>query len=954
MFRDDKYHNNLRICGHSQKIIQTVTKITQINLSVNMKRIFSIFIMTMALVVSAQAGDVFFQYQEIEYKSGEFPEERNGHYYYQQDVWWMHDDGGTTNLKDPYNSGYNAEDNEFIWTVEITGTGITIPDGYYDTKNGNRYELKTGNGYGSNIYFDATQSASGTLTITATNPDYQGLPYTCSYTIIYHVSTPSIKWDFNSSHYTITGNWDGTPRHMNEHEGSSSPTYYKYNDDLNNAPGENMITEAQGLLFSATNGKFGGNDPGGTTPVADRFVCLGEGASVTIPASILQSYANPRVRIKMDRYGGGNDCALTINNAKDALGKTINSTYKIGGSTWWGDKKDYNYRGEYHFIINNKTNPFTISVDNNNGQWLMLLSIEVYDGDDIKTENSILGSSYQLLNNEGGTAASAKLYLHYRGRAEKTRVDAGSISTTGSVVCNSSNLTNMTGDAEDHTYTSTVGQFGTFRFRIDCYEHSGTYCTDYAWRTNSVGYMQKRSYPYTWDFTDVKTYANEGMTQEAAYTASGNSVTSENNNYNPVARCLWKANNGNYELQLAADAAHNVHYCGGSQLWYGTQIIPELQYLAFTPVNFDAAYDAALTITSDGLKFDQNLRDWWGWRITIPDVPSDGVVYVRAHKERADNFCNVGYYYGPNITNKSERTPFNQEFEVTSDNSGDVIYVVPASGSQQDVTLFFTGVTIRKIAVSNDFKQLSDNGWATESRNRVIDPELTSYMTGVPFENLVVTDVNYATKTVSYQVVEAAAEGELMPACTANGGHETYILHNTNNAAVKIVNNGFHLFVPDMRDYVEGASTGLKSVKDMSGTVMKAQLTAGTVARDENGYRNYVLTNESYRLDDNGNIISGTYKKGEEAFYQVANGGISSNGHQGYLPVSISQGGNAPMFTFVFTDDEETTGIDETIAAIGEENDENTSYFNLNGQKMKGMPTQRGIYIVNGKKVVKK
>ena len=59
------------------------------------------------------------------------------------------------------------------------------------------------------------------------------------------------------------------------------------------------------------------------------------------------------------------------------------------------------------------------------------------------------------------------------------------------------------------------------------------------------------------------------------------------------------------------------------------------------------------------------------------------------------------------------------------------------------------------------------------------------------------------------------------------------------------------------------------------------------------------------------------------------------------------------MFTFIFMGDD-TTGIDETIATIGEENGETATYFNLNGQKISGVPTQRGIYIVNGKKIVKK
>ena len=902
-----------------------------------MKRTVTLFYFAMVLVMSASARAVFFANPTVEFKNGEEPETNNGIMHYQQDVLWTWADGGDIiNL-------HNEQERDFIWTVETTGS-MAIADGHYTVKQGNHYEIG-----GSDIYFTGT---SGTLTITATNPDFEGEPYTCSYTIIYHVGGAYREWDFNSSHYTLQGYWDGTAHHMNEHEGSTSPTYYIYNGELNNTPGQNVISEADGLLFTASYGKFGGNDPDGSTPLEDRFVCLGEGASVTIPASIFQNYANPRVRIKMNRYGG-NDCALTIYNAKDALGKTINSDYKIGGSTWWGPKGDNNYRGEYHFIINSKSNDFSITVNSISGQWLMLLLIEVYDDVEIKSENSVLASAYQLLNEEGGTAATSNSYLHFRGRAEHTKVDANSISTTGSVVCNNSNLTNMDGNAESHTYTSTVGQFGTYRFRIDCYDHSGNYCTDYAWRTNSVGYMQKRSYPYTWDFTDVKTYSNTGMAQEAAYTASASNVYTNNSSYNPVARCLWKANGSNYELQLAADAAHNVHYCGGSQLWYGNQIIPELQYLGFTPVNFDAAYNAALTITSDGLKFNQELRDWWGWRITIPDVPTDGVVYVRAHKERTDNFCNVGYYYGNNITNKTDRTAFSLVYNVTSDDSGDVIYIVPAPSTQQNVTLFFTGVTVKKIAVSVDAKSVSDSGWATESRNRVIDPELTSYMTGVPFENLVVTDVNYGTKTVGYQEVDAAAEGDLMAACTADGGSETYIIHNTNNEAVSLINNGFHLFVPDMHDYVEGATTGLKTVMDMSGVVMKAKLNSGKVERNENGCRNFVLTNESYRLNDDGSIISGTYQKGPEAFYQVPKGGIQSGGHQGYLPVNIGQGGSAPMFTFVFMGDE-TTAIDETIAATVKENGENSGYFNLNGQKIKGEPTQRGIYIVNGKKVVKR
>ena len=282
---------------------------------------------------------------------------------------------------------------------------------------------------------------------------------------------------------------------------------------------------------------------------------------------------------------------------------------------------------------------------------------------------------------------------------------------------------------------------------------------------------------------------------------------------------------------------------------------------------------------------------------------------------------------------------------MTADESGDVIYVVPAPSSQQNVTLFFTGVTVRKIAVSVDPKQLSANGWATESRDRVIDPELTGYMTGKPFENLVVTSVDFGGKVVGLQ---AMGETNLMP-LSAGADNNAYIIHNTDNEAVSILNGGFHLFVPDIHDYVVGNENFNKKALFNMPATMKAQLTAGTVARDENGMRNFVLSNVVYPMDEEGNII-GPRKGGDEGFYQVKKGGIQSNGNQGYLPVDITAGGNAPVYTLMFVGGEETTAIDPTTFIMMPTANQG-EYYNLNGQKMDGVPTQRGIYITGGKKV---
>jgi hypothetical protein len=877
-----------------------------------------------------------------------------------------------------------------MWEAITTGD-MQIAEGHYQRKVDNSHFILQG----SHIYFTGTR---GTITVTATNPDFDGVPYTCSYTINYHIGINSTKWDFNSKQYTLNGNkWNGTEERYKNNQ--NAPIFHRVNGGLNDDMGK-VIAEGAGLIVSADNKDFGGNNPEGNTPHVDRYVLMGEGGTITIPASIFSGYTNkPRIRVKMDRWGG-NECYLTITNGEDALGTHIQGTgaYQIGGSSWWGNKGDNNYRGEYHFIVHNRSNDFSIKVENNQSQCLKILSIEVYDSDEIITENSILGDRYQFGNIEGETVKEGSFNLHFRGRDEKTVINPSTISTTGTVTCNNSNLaTGGNYDLIAHKYTSNVGEFGTFRFRIDCWTQdrngSGTrYCTDYAWRTNSVGYMQKRGYPYTWDFTDVKIYASDGMAKESQYTASASNVKSNSVDYNPVARCLWKENGGNYELQLAADAGHNVHYCGDTQLWYGDHIIPELQYLAFTPVNYDAVYDGALTITSEGLKFDQNIRDWWLWRIMIPSVPTNGVIYVRAKETRDDSFCNVGYYYG-DATNKTNKSLFNADADGTTNvarkfatSDGDVIYVVPAPSSETNVTLFFTGVIVKKISVSTDFKTVNDLGYASESRDHEIDPELMGYMTGTGLTAYTVSEVTYGDNAGDIPSIKLkAVQTNNVIGSATHHDNNAYIIYNKDEAvngtkAVKALDGGFHLFVPDMHDKtkmadgITDATDAQKSRLDVSGNGLRAWLpssptteamcqtytyTTGTdgsitATGAEEGvgeYTTYVLSSKGT------NTVTGQTETGVERFRRVKAGTKAGN-NKAYLPlltenVKPKAGASAKgMFAIVFVDEEEGT---ETTSLNGVESIERTyndsSYYTLGGVKVQN-PTKKGIYIKNGKKII--
>ena len=912
-----------------------------------MKRLFCLLVFIGVLIGTANGqAYVYFNEPSVNLSTETVTSLGDNHYFYSQQVIWHDAAGGELALE-------NQVDNDFIVEVRTTGD-IEILEGYYASKSGNNYEMgcvAKGTSNANHKYDIHFKGNRGTIIVNATNPDYYGSVYTGSYTINFQQSVTLKKWDFFSSPVTVNNPNDGKWKTMNLNGTTIHYWHHQFNGETNESNGPN-IPVATGIEFGAAQSNFGyANDD-----KPNRFIAL-KGSGSYLKINNLQKA--DRIKIKMGKHG--ESMHLGISNASDALGKNITTDYVIGGCQW----KEGRLNGEYHFQVNNNG---TFQINVNTNDWLYIYSIEVYRSDEMISENSVLGTSYMLLNQEGSnTPAAGTYYLHYYGKGERTRIDPNSITTTGTVTCN-----NFTTDDNklNYSYTSTVGQFGSFRMRLDCYDHSGNYCTDYAWRTETVGYMQNLSYPYTWDFTDAYTYINSSSNRisvENQYAAG-----TVNDNKNDNGRNLWETETDGYGLRLSPDAAHNFLFCGGSQLWCGKEIIPELKGLAFTPVNYDGGYNAALTLTSEGMKINQNIRDWWLWRIMIPSVPTNGVIYVRAKEIRDDSFCNVGYYHG-NATNKTNKDLFNANADGTTNvarkfatSDGDVIYVVPAPSIETNVTLFFTGVIVKKISVSTDFKTVNKLGWATESRERVIDQELTSYFTDHEFKTYIVTGAENTNKTVTLQ--EVNTQNKVMKKTSVEGGQEAYVIRNmtldntdsSEPGRVKVLAGGFHLFVPDMHDYVEEnenneTNGNVKGLQDMSSSLLKAQLGQGTVSQKGEGSNvyNYVLTTETASVDADGNE-NPRNSLDYVGFFRVQKNGVTSNGHQGYLPITVSGSTNA-KYSIVFDNDwtvETPTGI--VTPASNESINGKTIYYNLNGQRLNGQPSKGGIYIVNGKKVILK
>ena len=82
-------------------------------------------------------------------------------------------------------------------------------------------------------------------------------------------------------------------------------------------------------------------------------------------------------------------------------------------------------------------------------------------------------------------------------------------------------------------------------------------------------------------------------------------------------------------------------------------------------------------------------------------------------------------------------------------------------------------------------------------------------------------------------------------------------------------------------------------------------------------------------------------------FYKLSANGIIAAG-KAYLTYSGTTGSARQFFLF-----DEATGIVELKNSRIEELKSDDAWYSLDGRKLDGKPTTKGLYIVNGKKVIK-
>lgn len=774
------------------------------------------------------------------------------------------------------------------------------------------------------------------------------------------IETDKREWKFA---YLVTG-MDGT---------THDPMYQNaYDMEGDNA---DMIWETEGLWFETPPYKSClhnendvnthiGSSGGGIGN--DHYVGILPGGSFTIPG--LQKGDRVLLNMGNSEASGTATNNFYITNACDAIGKSIDENQFYGhGGTQYFTQSGGGLHGSYHFISKGGDMKFTFA----NGRMAKIYSIKIYRGTKEGTFDMSRGSAtfehngdtyitgYQVYNDYNTTDAQ-KLFIapHWLGKGQSIRKPEV-IYTSGSVRTDESHLFFANNRGYKVFFKSEPGQYGMFRMRVDDMDKTGQYVADYALQNITVGYLQKKNYPYTWDFTDLKGYVKTNIQAErtkvdayAPKTEDGtNDIEFMNNSVGEGVKAVeqWKEYEADEDNGIPAGYGLHVKnepYSGGvmwsnGQIYAGDGMFIESSYLSIAPPDVKETYNGGLRICDGGL-----CVTGGNWRFTIPKVGGEKLasLYVRATPIGS---VKAGVVDGT----------FDYQGEAT-DGSGDKIYAVKGTGD--DITLFFNNVIIRKIAVSQDAKTVNKLGYATESRLVEIDPELMGYMTGTGLKAYTVTGVSYANetnKTASVTLTEIPKANVMGKASSeANTkSHRAYIIYNTDqsNKQVKILDDGFHLFVPDLHDDSQTENSKKKILEVSNGkNLLVAAVLGGTVPQEDGIYTNYLM-NYKYTGPD------GKQHEGPEAFYR-AGSGASLGVNKAYLQLetdkvdpSKNKYAAGAKCAIIFIDEEnntETTSLDgvKSIEILGD-----NAIYTLSGVKV-SKPEKGGIYVKNGKKFMVK
>lgn len=404
---------------------------------------------------------------------------------------------------------------------------------------------------------------------------------------------------------------------------------------------------------------------------------------------------------------------------------------------------------------------------------------------------------------------------------------------------------------------------------------------------------RKRTDVYTWDFTNISstTFAKIRESASKGNTYWGETEDSNNHVY------------GSFN-------ARNISFAQGQEIKAGNTVLPELKGLLF---NLVKNYSKNFQIVCNGSEDKGHTYLFLNGNthyVTIQSVPANAKVYIEHNgSNEMFNLNTLGVNTLKTFTNCNNNR----------------VSVYQLGNTTKDLTFCVQNCKLYRIAIVKDNKTIGSAvnnyiKYATYSQSYPVDYNLNKILNGAA--------VTAYSVSADYKSNATFVNFTKLPG-NQSDSDEGVILETSGN-----LGESHPIFTTDVNTTPQKpASNALVGTGDEGTEFENAK---------REGYQNYILTTKYFHLDKPGEVLDGN----QQCFYKWVKGNVKSN--LAYLQLKNPSNANAKTVIYLdwFGD---TTGIHDMTAPS--QVTSGKTYYTLDGRKVTS-PTQKGIYIINGKKII--
>lgn len=403
---------------------------------------------------------------------------------------------------------------------------------------------------------------------------------------------------------------------------------------------------------------------------------------------------------------------------------------------------------------------------------------------------------------------------------------------------------------------------------------------------------------YTWDFTNILSTTFDKIRESV----------NEDKTY-------WGFDEKNHAYG-SSKAPKNRPFAQGQEIKAGasnTFILPELKGLLFNLVKNSSNRFQIVCENGSEAKGNTYLYLNGGTHyVTIQSVPAKAMVYIEHNgSNEMFNLNTLGVDSIKTITNSNNNR----------------VSVYQLGNTAKDLTFCVQNCKLYRIAVVKDNKTIGSAEkdyikYATYSQSYPVDYSLNEKLNG--------TAVTAYSVSADYQSNATSVNFTELPNNQSDSG-EGVILKTSGK-----LGESHPIFTTDVNTNPERlTSNALVGTGDEATEFEKAK---------KDGYQNYILTTKYFHLDKEDQVIDGN----QQCFYKWVKGNVKRN--LAYLQLKNPSSNANAAKTVIYLDwFGDTTGI-HGITAPSQVTSGKT-YYTLDGRKVTS-PTQKGIYIINGKKII--